>query len=274
MEKVEVIKEFRKYLKEYIDLSPTIDEDDNTMDEMPPMGADAQQGAPNDMGQGSPMDGGMPPQDDAMGGMPPQDDAMGSMPPQGDAMSDEASNGVENFNPQGIDPNSGIEGMGGEEQGGIDQNLGDENVPSEDDDVIEIDDLTDSQEKTEEKVEKLSHNFEKLLQSINQIVKKIEKVDSDNESNMKALKDEFEKRNPTPMQKMSMRTMKSSPYTMTTNEYMNNFAPENYSPEDDNNGADDPQYQITRDDIDNFTDYNSIAKEFEGKRTLRDIFGY
>ena len=61
---------------------------------------------------------------------------------------------------------------------------------------------------------------------------------------------------------------------MTPNEYMNNYAPENYSDADDNNGADDPQYKITKGDIDDFTDYSSIANEFNGKMGLKDILGY
>ena len=76
------------------------------------------------------------------------------------------------------------------------------------------------------------------------------------------------------MQRMSMRSTKSAPYGMTPNEYMNNYAPDNYSDESDNNGADDPQYKITKSDIDNFRDYNSIAKEFGGNMGLHDILGY
>jgi hypothetical protein len=74
---------------------------------------------------------------------------------------------------------------------------------------------------------------------------------------------------------MTMRSTKSAPYSMTPNEYMNNYAPENYSPEDDNNGADDMQYKITKGDIDNFTDYNSIIKDLDVEHQgLKDILGY
>ena len=62
---------------------------------------------------------------------------------------------------------------------------------------------------------------------------------------------------------------------MSPNEYMNNYAPENYSDEDDNNGEGDMQYQITKDDIDRFTDYNSIAKDLDIEHQgLRDILGF
>ena len=77
------------------------------------------------------------------------------------------------------------------------------------------------------------------------------------------------------MQRLTMRSTKSSPCSMTPNEYMNNYAPENYSDESDNNGADDPQYKITKGDIDDFVDYNSIAKDIaNNKLGLKDILGY
>ena len=90
--------------------------------------------------------------------------------------------------------------------------------------------------------------------------------------------DELNKRVPTPQQRMSMRSAKSAPYSMSPNEYMSMYAPSNYSIEDDNNGADDAQYkkyEITKSDIDNFTDYSSIAKELDIEhQNLKDILGY
>ena len=90
-----------------------------------------------------------------------------------------------------------------------------------------------------------------------------------------ALKAELDKRIPTPQQRMSMRSTKSAPYSITPGEYMNNYAPENYSDEDDNNGADDAQYKITKGDIDGFTDYRSIVKDLDVEHQgLRDILNF
>ena len=62
---------------------------------------------------------------------------------------------------------------------------------------------------------------------------------------------------------------------MTPNEYMSNYAPQNYSADDDNNGEDDVQYKITKSDIDNFTDYATIAKELDiENQNLHNILGY
>ena len=163
--------------------------------------------------------------------------------------------------------------MGGETQGDIEQQGNSEVGP--DDDVVEIDDLTDAQEDTEKKVDALSSKFEKLLSSLDGIEKRINDIDAHTNQYIGVLKGEMDKRNPTPLQRLTMRSTKSSPYSMTPNEYMNNYAPENYSDESDNNGADDPQYKITKGDVDDFVDYNSIAKEIENnKMGLRDIFDF
>lgn len=171
------------------------------------------------------------------------------------------------FEPQGVDPNAGLDGMGG-----TDPNAAP--AESEDEEVINVDDLTNSQEETEQKVDALSHKFEKLMGALDSIEKRIDSIDTHTNEYLGSLKAEVEKRNPTPMQRLTMRSTKSSPYSMTPNEYMDKYAPENYSDESDNNGADDPQYKITKADIDNFTDYNSIAKEFDGKMGLRDILNF
>ena len=206
--------------------------------------------------------------DQNMGGDP---NAMGGADPSmGGAQSPEG------FAPQGVDQGMAMDGMGGDPNAmGGDPNMGGGETPGPDDDVIEIDDLTDAQEDTEHKVDALTSKFERLMSSIDSIEKRINDIDAHTNQYLGSLKGEMEKRNPTPMQRLTMRSTKSSPYSMTPNEYMNNYAPENYSDESDNNGADDPQYKITKGDIDDFVDYNSIAKDIaNNKLGLKDILGY
>jgi hypothetical protein len=191
-----------------------------------------------------------------MGGeMPMGDDASmgGEMPMD--------SGGVEGFNPQG----------------GEDMPMGDTMQP--DDEVIDVDDLTKSQEAAEEKIDSMNAKFEKLMGAVETLIKQNSEREREAEKVMTAtvknVEDELNKRIPTPMQRMTMRSTKSAPYSMTPNEYMNNYAPENYSDADDNNGADDAQYQITKSDIDNFTDYASIAKELDIEhQNLHNILGF
>ena len=212
----------------------------------------SEEGDEMEMPQGGAPEGGM---DQGMG----QD--MGAMP------------GAEGGAPEGgMDP-----GMG-QDMGGMP--MGDTMQP--DDEVIDVDDLTQSQESAEKKIDAMNAKFEKLMGAVEVLVKQNAQRDREAaEAEKRAaeqqarLESELEKRIPTPQQRMTMRSTKSAPYAMTPNEYMNNYAPENYSDEDDNNGADDMQYQITKDDIDRFTDYNSIAKELDvDHQGLHDILGF
>ena len=199
----------------------------------------------------------------AMGGDPA---AMGGDPA---AMGGEG-NGADGFNPQGGDPNAGLDGMGGDPAA-----MGGDAMEQSDDEVIDVDDLTKSQENAERKIDKMNDKFEKLMSAVETLItqnKEMEKREAETKAELAA---ELDKRMPTPQQRMTMRSTKSSPYSMSPNEYMNNYAPENYSDANDNNGADDAQYQITKSDIDNFTDYASIAKELDvDHQGLHDILGF
>ena len=92
----------------------------------------------------------------------------------------------------------------------------------------------------------------------------------------KLLKAELEKRNPTPVEKMSLRAKNSYPFNVSPDEYWDEKQQtSNYSPDDDNNGVDDPQYQITKSDIDDISDWNSIAKSLDDENIpLKDMFGF
>ena len=237
------------------DADPNMGSDTNAMG-----GADQSIGGDtNAMGGADPAMGGA---DQSMGGDP---NAMGGADP-----SMGGGQSPEGFAPQGVDQGMAMDGMGGDPNA-----MGGEETPGPEDDVVEIDDLTDAQEDTEHKVDALTSKFERLMSSIDGIEKRINDIDAHTNQYLGTLKGEMEKRNPTPMQRLTMRSTKSSPYSMTPNEYMNNYAPENYSDESDNNGADDPQYKITKGDIDDFVDYNSIAKDIaNNKLGLKDILGY
>ena len=189
----------------------------------------------------------------AMGGAPADPNAMGGDPGMN-------GGGVEGFNPQGADPNA----MGGDPSmmGG---------APEEDEEVIDVDELVDKQDETADKIDKLASSFDKLLDKMNDFQSM---VDSSNER-IEGLKAEIERRNPTPVEKLSLRSGNGYPFNQTPDEYwQTKQATSNYSTEDDNNGADDPQYQITKDEIDNFNDYASISKSLDDDYGLRDMFGY
>jgi hypothetical protein len=245
----------------------------------PEGGADPMMSGPeggSDPMMGGPEGGGDPMMDGPEGGADPMmggpeggaDPMMGG--PEGNGGSD-MGGGAEGFNPEGGDTNAGLEGMGGENPDSQES----ADTLQDDDEVIDVDDLTKSQEKAERKIDKMNDKFEKLMNSVEKLIKLNQEKDAQSALLLNKVQDEIDKRIPTPQQRLSMRSTKSSPYTMTPNEYMNNYAPENYSDESDNNGADDAQYQITKDDIDRVTDYNSIVKDLDVEHQgLRDILGF
>ena len=230
---------------------PTMDMGNDPMaggqDQMQPQG--------DDMGQ-MPMGG-----DASMGGAPQGDQSMGGemMPDMG--MDAGASQGAEGFDPQGQMPQ--------------DPNMSQAPIDSvENEEVIDVDDLTDSQEETEKKVDSLMSKFDKLFQMIGSFEEKINQSDE----NINALKQEIEKRNPTQIEKMSMRSKGGYPFNVSPDEYWaDKEETSNYSTEDDENGVNQSQYQITKNDVDGMTDWASISKSLDEDgmfKNLKDIFEF
>ena len=266
MDNKKYLQKFRRCILEYTNAAGSFDISEDGDEEMT-------QQTPDEQGMGADMGGEMSAD---MGGEMGSDMGGEMNTDMGGEMGSDMGNGegVEGFNPEGEEQMGGsegasIEGMGGDET----SNMGEE------DEVIDVDDLTKSQETAEKKIDKMNAKFDKLMGAIESLVKqnsKIEKATADAISaTEKRMTDELDKRVPTPQQRMSMRSTKSSPYSMTPNDYMNNYAPENYSDADDNNGVDDVQYKITKDDIDRFTDYSSISKELDiENQNLHNILGF
>lgn len=230
------------------------DEDPNAMPGGPDMGGGMpQQGGP-DMGGGAPMDpsagGGMPPQGgpDAGGEAPMGEDPNAA--PGGPDMGGE-SQGVAEFNPQGAAP-------GGEDGQGL----------GPDDEVIDVDELVDSQDETKSRVNRLSGKIESLIDMIS----KFEKDIDSNNQHIEELKQEIEKRNPTQVEKMTLRANKGYPFSQSPDEYWANKQAEGeYSPESDNDGVGDERYAITKSDVDGISDWDSIYKSIEDGSFHQDL---
>ena len=85
-----------------------------------------------------------------------------------------------------------------------------------------------------------------------------------NDRKIEDLKAEYEKRNPTQIEKLSMQTAKSYPFNVTPEEFWKEKeATSNYSTEDDDNGKGQGQYQITANDIAGATDWKSISDSLD-----------
>lgn len=231
---------------------------------------------------GAPMPGDDPGM--AGGGMPGGDPGMGGDPTMGDGMPGDdpvaggdpgmVGAGPEGFAPQGADQmGGGLPGMDGSDIGGqgMDPNsMGTQ--PGPDDNVINIDDLTDSQEETEDKIDALSSKFSKLLDKLSAFQEKVEV----NNRNIESLKQELEKRNPTPVEKMTLRSKNAYPFNVTPTEYWDEKeTSSNYSTEDDNNGANDEIYKITKSDVDDIANWSEISKSLDNNKFgLKDILDF
>ena len=235
-------------------------------------------GAPAD-----PAQGGGAPADPSMGGAPDagMDPAMGGAPADpsmGGAPADPAQGGgAPGFNPQEGGPDAGMDpSMGGAPDAGMDPSMGAE--PMQDgDEVIDVDELTNSQEETEEKVNDISVTMEKGFEKLLNVVGKLDKMIDASTANMEQIKKEIEKRNPTALEKLNMRAANDSyPFNISPNSFWaEKEATSNYRI----GGEDEPdavQYTITQGDIDDVTDLQKISKDLSDSdfnQNLMNIFG-
>ena len=190
--------------------------------DMPPMGGNMPQGG---MGQDGEMNGGQ-----GMGDVPMDGGDDGSMVDMGD----DAQNANEN-------PFADQEPMGDE--------------PSEDGDTIDIDGLTKAQSKLNVKQNQVGRDMVKIDDKITKLIDKISALQTaldNNNSEIEALKGEFEKRNPTQTEKLNLRSLDSYPFNQKPNEYWEKKNQEGgYTAYGDNQEPTTKEYVITNNDVDN-----------------------
>lgn len=176
-------------------------------------------------------------------------------------------------NMMGEDPNA----MGGDM--GMDMPpMGDEMAMEEEDEVIDVDDITNAQEKTNLKVNKVGRNLGKVddkIMRLMDVIANLQTMIDKNNAEIQSFKTEFEKRNPTPTEKMNLRSLDSYPFNDNPTNYWEKKAmqPEvsgmRYQAYADNNEpVAKKEYVITADDAKNFTD-NSIRDSFHISDDLR-----
>ena len=212
---------------------------------MPPMGGD-----PNAMG-GDP-NGAMPPMDDpnAMGG-----DPNGEMAPMDDP------------NMMGDDPNA----MGDEDD------IEDIDIETEQpgDEVVDVDELTQSQETTEFKVDNVDDKLNKVLKIISKFNDAIEA----NDQKIEDLKKEFQKRNPTAEETLNLRSLASYPFSERPDEYWKKQQEEhpNYNVISDNDVStadEQKEFEIRKGDIDNFNERDIMKSLGESHIKLSDFLQF
>lgn len=273
LEEKGLLKEAKRfnYIMEYIAGGENLEEVDGNGD-----GLDDATGMADPMAGGAapaadPMAGGAAPQDPAMAGAAPQDPAMAGAAPAAPGADPAASPGVPGFDPQ-QQPQGNDEDPNATAEESFDEAIPDNpQQGGEEEEVIDVDELVDGQKRNEEAIDKLTGKFEDFLEKFSEFQGELKS----NAAFMANLESEIQKRNPTSVEKLTMRSLQSKPFAETPEEYMANDAPENYSPEDDKNGVGEPRYTITRDDVRNATDYSSIAKTLRDNEnsTLKTLLG-
>ena len=222
-------------INEYTFYDSTMVEDDQD--------PNAMGGDPNMMG-GDP-NGGMPPMSDdpnAMGG-----DPNGAMPPMDD-------------------PNM----MGGEDIEDIDI---EEEQPG--DEVVDVDELTQSQETTEFKVDNVDDKLNKVLKIISKFNDAIEA----NDQKIEDLKKEFQKRNPTAEETLNLRSLTSYPFSERPDEYWKKQQQDhpNYNVISDNDVStadEQKEFEIRKGDIDNFNEREIMKSLGESHIKLSDFLQF
>ena len=266
---LEAHKHFMRLSEAYIPTVLPEEEIEEAGDDM--QDPNAMGGDPNAMG-GMPNGGGMPQDPNAMGGADPMGagdpNAMGGQDPMASGADPNAMGGdpMGGGDPNAQDPMAdpmGADPM--EDQMGADpmeDQMGDE--PADDGETIDIDGLTQAEEKLNVKQNHIGRDLSKVDNRITTLIKTINnlltKVDSNN-SEIESLKAEFEKRNPTQTEKLNLRSLDSYPFNVKPNEYWAEKAKHGgYEAYSDNDEPTTKEYVITNDDVDNPSD--DIANTF------------
>ena len=128
-------------------------------------------------------------------------------------------------------------------------------------DTVEVDvtDLVDKTEETKSSVDGLTTKMEELLSKLNDLESQVGGMDNVI-NKIDDLEKEIEKRNPTPVEKLEMRSLSSYPYSIKLTDFWKDK--EGYEAEEP-----EQEFTLTQDDVDNF-DKEQIKKSFDYNKDL------
>lgn len=245
-------------------LTDNIVDEDNEQNgqQTPPPNAPQGNQQPQDGGQQPPMQGG---QDPMMAGMPQGGNPMGGNvdPSQGQDMGggQQPAPGMDAGPVDGV--GTDLEDMGTDVDGGISDS---------NEEVIDVDDLTNAQAETERKVDAVDGKLGSILQA----VQTLQSVIDNNDRKIEDLKAEIERRNPTPEEKLDIRSQSSYPYNSTPKEYWDgkNADPNsNYVASYDNDlpSSTNSKFDILSQDLNNIN-LKKISDSLDNMPDLNDYF--
>ena len=268
MSKEEILQEdfkraFQRINEYTVSTGLNVDEADGPEQEKDDTPQDAPQNAPQDTnGGGDPMGGPMPPVDDGEADNNAPTDPMDSADTQSGVDATDGSAPPQGLNPQG---EQGAEGDMPDIN--VDPNMTPEGESQEqpDDTVIDVSDITNSQEKIEDEIAHINSKYENVIKALGAF----EDLLKASNAKIDDLKGEYEKRNPTQVEKLSMQTAHSYPFNVTPEEYWKNKeATSNYSTENDDNGKEQGQYVITQNDVNGDTNWKAISDSLDDKEMM------
>ena len=142
------------------------------------------------------------------------------------------------------------------------------------DEVIDVDELTQSQEATEYKLDGVDDRLSKIYAVVQKFSDQLER----NEESIMALKDEFEKRNPTEEEKLNLRSQSSYPYSETPKDYWDKKTQENphYNVMYNNEvspSEEQKKFEITKNDISGLN-MKSISDTLDINQSLNKYLGF
>ena len=192
-------------------------------------------------------------------------DPNGEMPPMDDP------------NAMDGDPNGEISPMDDPNAMGDEEGIEDIDMETEQpgDEVIDVDELTQSQETTEFKVDNVDDKLNKVLKIISKFNDAIEA----NDQKIEDLKKEFQKRNPTAEETLNLRCLASYPFSERPDEYWKKQQQEhpNYNVISDNDVStadEQKEFEIRKGDIDNLNERDIMKSLGESHIKLSDFLQF
>jgi hypothetical protein len=269
----EAHKQFMR-LCEWTTLGQMVEEDDDETPQDDPIGGDAMDGSQENK---MPQDGGM----GAEGGAPIGNDMNSNEEmPQDGGMDINGSDSMDGTSMSTMDSPMGGDTMGNDPMGG--DTMGNDPMGGEDETVIDVEDITNAQEKMNDKVNVVGQDLGKVdskIEALLQTLSKMETMINNNNQEIANFKAEFEKRNPTQTEKLNLRSLDSYPFNVNPKDYWAQKGADpnsNYSGFSNNGEPTTQEYVITNNDVDDFSE-REMEKSFDIADDLRQdinkIFG-
>ena len=124
---------------------------------------------------------------------------------------------------------------------------------------VDVTDIVDKAEQTRTEIEDMTSKMDELLGKLGDLEGKVGDMDKVIEK-IDGLEKEIEERNPTPVERLEMRSMDSFPYSVSLTDYWSDK--EGY----DVGGEEDEEYVITQGDVDSYS-VDEIKNSFDSNET-------